>query len=101
MHEYYGKSRAQRVEDVEWIREMTEQGFALLSADHRILVNPLEQEAVSAAGARAFVLPNGNMTGAEQAARFERHRANIDAKASVPGPAGFVVYENYLSRVYP
>lgn len=101
MQEHYGKQRAQRVPDVDWITELAAAGFALLASDHRILVNPVERAAIERAEARVFVLPTGALTAAEMVSRFTRHKRNIERKSELSGAGGYVVYENYVSHVYP
>jgi hypothetical protein len=100
MQEHYGRP-AERLDDVTWIMEMTERGFVLFASDHRILRNPLEQRAIEACRARVFVLPLGSLTGAEMVDRFTRHKALIESKCLNQGPAGYVVYPTYVSRVFP
>jgi len=101
MHEHYGKTRAQSVDDTTWITELTELGFALLTADARIVSNLIEAKAIEASKARVFIIPKGNMTSAEMAARYIAHRSAIDAHAAGIGPVAFAVYARSLSRVFP
>lgn len=101
MSEHYGKAYAQRVPDVVWIRELSAQGYALMTADHRTLVRPQERDGILAAGAIMFALPTGDLTGDQQADRFLRHASRIHSEAAAPGPAGFVVYDRVISRVLP
>lgn len=101
MHEHYGKGRAQNVDDVTWISELTQLGFALLTADTRIVRNSIETQAIFEARAIVFILPQGDMTSEQMAARFDSHRVAIDDKAQRPGPAGFVVFPGNVSLVFP
>ena len=101
MHEHYGKARAQTVDDVTWITELTSEGFALMTADARIVRNIIEATAIMEARAVVFMLPKGDMTSDEMAQRFDAHRATIDAKVERGGPAGYAVYERIVSEVFP
>jgi hypothetical protein len=101
MHEHYGKARAQIVDDVTWIAELTSQGFALLTSDARIVRNTIEANAITMARAVVFMIPKGDMTSDEMAQRFDVHRATIDAKVERGGPAGYAVYERVVSQVFP
>jgi hypothetical protein len=101
MRERYGNAVAQRLDDVTWITEMSAEGFVLLTADSRIVRNELEAVAILEANAVVFMLPTGNLTGEEMAARFLHHQDAIEREATSSGPAGFAVYANRLSRVFP
>lgn len=101
MHEHYGKARAQIVDDVTWITEMTGLGFTLLTSDARIVSNIIEARAIEAAGAVVFILPKGDMTSDQMAQRFDSQRAAIDARAAGPAPAAYAVYARTLSQVFP
>lgn len=101
MHEHYGKARAQTVDDVTWISEMAQLGFALLTADTRIVSNSNETHAITAAGAVVFILPKGDMTSEQMAERFNSHRAAIDDWAQKPGPAAYAAFPKNISLVFP
>lgn len=101
MHEHYGKGRAQTVDDVTWISELTQLGFALLTADTRIIRNSIETQAISEARAIVFILPTGDMTAEQMAERFDSHRAAIDDRAQKPGPAAYALFPGNVSLVFP
>jgi hypothetical protein len=101
MHEHYGRTRAQSVDDVTWITELAGLGCPLLTADARIVSNIIEARAIDDSAAVVFILPKGDMTAEEMATRFDRHRAAIDLRAERPGPAAFAVYPSALSQVHP
>ncbi len=100
MREFYGSS-GDHMPDVQWVAEQAALGHIMLSADGMILRNPVERAAVADSGGRVFVLPTGQLRGTDQGERFARHQDAIYARAAEPGPGGFVVYENRLSRVLP
>lgn len=101
MHEHYGKSLAQTVDDVTWITDMTRLGHSLLTADTRIVKNFIEARAIEEAGAIVFILPKGNMTSEEMAERYEAHRLGIDERSLASRPAAYVVYPHVISQVLP
>jgi hypothetical protein len=101
MHEHYGKARAQTVDDVTWIREMSAKGFAVMTSDARIVRNLIEAKAITDARAVVFILPKGDMTSDQMAERYDSHRAAIDERAGLPGPAAFAVYQRIVSQVFP
>lgn len=101
MHEHYGRVRAQTVDDVTWIAEMTAQGHSLLTADARIVRNILEARAIEEAGAVVFILPKGDMTAEQMAERYDSNRDAIDERAFGVRPAAYAVYARTVSRVFP
>lgn len=54
--------------DEEWLPEVGRRGWLILTKDDRIGRRPVEREALMQSGARAFILPSGNMSGEERAA---------------------------------
>lgn len=101
MHEHYGKGRAQTVDDMTWITEMTQLGFALLTSGARIVTNLLEARAIADAGAIVFILPKRDMTSGQMATRYDSRRASIDERARQPGPAAYAVYPRNISLAFP
>lgn len=53
--------------DEEWLPEVGQRGWLILTKDDRIRRRPVEREALMQSGARAFILPSGNMSGEEMA----------------------------------
>jgi len=87
MRERYGSVTAQQLADVDWIRDATELGEVLLTADKAIAKRPLEARAVISVGARVFALGTSQLTGAAKAARFvENQRAIFRRAEHEPGP---------------
>lgn len=82
MRERYGATTAERLADVDWIRDATESGEVLLAADKRIAKKPAEAQAIVKAKARVFALANGRITGPEKAARFLENERAIFRRAS-------------------
>lgn len=99
MRDVYGRAVSEPLADEVWISEMTREGFALLTADHRISRNVLLAKAVFEAAAVMFMLPTGALTGQQQAKRYIRNGERIHVLASRPGPAVFAVYERIVSAV--
>jgi hypothetical protein len=87
MRERYGSVTAERLADIDWIRDATRAGEVLLTGDKAIAKRPLEARAVVTAGGRVFALGNSQLTGSEKALRFLDHQAKIFRRASLtPGP---------------
>ncbi|MCY4388977.1 MAG: hypothetical protein OXC18_17940 [Desulfurellaceae bacterium] len=53
--------------DEEWLPEVGRRGWLILTKDDRIRRRPAEREALMQSGARAFILPSGNMSGEDMA----------------------------------
>ena len=62
----------QDVEDSEWIREVSDRGWIILTKDKRIGRNAIERRALEESKAAAFVLTATGVTGEEQAEAFAR-----------------------------
>lgn len=56
--------------DVEWLREVGQRGWIVLTKDEKIRRRTYERTALMQAGVRAFVLVAGNLSGQEMAAVF-------------------------------
>lgn len=54
--------------DEEWLPKVGERGWLILTKDDKIRRRPVERDALLRSGARAFILPSGNMSGKEMAA---------------------------------
>lgn len=59
-------------DDREWIEDVTKRGWAILTKDKRIKRNRLERMTLEGAGAAAFILTAGDISGADMAAAFVR-----------------------------
>lgn len=92
MRERYGSVSAQSLADIDWIRDATVEGEALLTGDKAIAKRPIEARAVIVTAARVFALGANQLTGAQKAQRFLDHEAAIVRRASAPGP--FVISIN-------
>jgi len=58
--------------DEEWLPEIGELGWLILTKDDKIRRRPVERDALLRSGARAFILPSGNMSGKEMAATITK-----------------------------
>lgn len=58
---------AQTTPDQEWLEEVTQRGWIVLTQDKRIRYRTLERMAVTQAGARLFVIVGGNLRAMEVA----------------------------------
>jgi len=53
--------------DTEWLPEVSQRGWVVITKDWALNSNLLEQRAIAAANARVFILASGNYTGDEMA----------------------------------
>ena len=81
MKSRYGSVDAQRLADIDWIRDAAEAGEVLLTADKAIAKRPLEAQAVIGASARVFALGTSKLTGAQQAERYLEYESAIFRRA--------------------
>lgn len=56
--------------DVEWLQEVSQRGWVVLTKDKKIESRPLEVEAIAHAGAKVFILVSGNLTSQQMAKIF-------------------------------
>lgn len=100
MRERYGSITAQKLADIDWIRDATVEGEALLTGDKAIAKRPLEARTVVAAAARVFALGKNQLTGAQKAQRFLDHENAIFRRASMqPGPYVVSISERGLETL--
>jgi hypothetical protein len=98
-HEVYG-DRDQEVEDVEWLELCGRQGWPALTMDRRIRYRSAEIAAVRRYRVRLFALTSGNLTAADQAQRFIRNAARIEAACEHPGPFMYAVHADRIVRIF-
>lgn len=72
--------------DEEWLPEVGELGWLILTKDDKIRRRPVERDALLRSGARAFVLPSGNMSGSEMAATVVKSLPKIQRFVSKHQP---------------
>ncbi len=99
-HEVYGE-RDQEIEDLEWLERCGRQGWPALTMDQRIRYRPAEIAAVRRYGVKLFALTSGNLTAADQAQRFLRNEARIEAACEQPGPFVYAVHAEWIVRIFP
>lgn len=75
--------------DEEWIPQVAERGWVILTKDKNIRRRAGEREAVVTAQARIITLTSGNMRGADMAALFVGHLAEMEGLATTQ-PVPFV-----------
>jgi hypothetical protein len=92
MAEVYGERPGQRKADTAWIPDVTLRGWVIFSKDNA-LCSGEERECIIGCGARVFLLPERQMAGSEQVARFVKHRFRIARRARRAGP--------YIYKLYP
>lgn len=89
------------VADEIWIREVTAEGLVILMKDDRVRRKPAEQSAILDSGARAFVITNAGLTGAQMAELLVTNRHRILQRAGKPGPYIYGVYADRIERLFP
>lgn len=93
---------AQDALDETWIPHVAAQGWVILTKDKNIRRTRGEREAVLLANARVFTLSSGNMRGAEMAALFVQHLANMEHVANgLQPPFVAVVAPDGIYIAYP
>jgi predicted nuclease of predicted toxin-antitoxin system len=86
----------QDARDEEWLAEVGQRGWVVITKDARIRYRQTELAAVVAGGVKAFVLTRGDLSGAEMAAILERalprmarfsnrHQAPFIARIAISG----------------
>ena len=99
MDERYGAQESQRIGDIQWIEEATENGDVLLSKDLRIAKNPLEAAVVDRVSARAFGLARRDVNGATMTRYFLGNEAAILQMARrASGPYVVAVHDSSTPR---
>lgn len=96
--ERFGDSRAQRMDDEEWIGEGTSAGFVLIAKDHRVATRPLEARAIYMHDARVVAFARGDLTAEEMGDLCLTHAAAIHRLATVQAPFVFSLTPNGLRR---
>jgi hypothetical protein len=100
MQEYYGAAKAERLEDQEWIADVTNAGMVILTKDANMRFNRLIVTAIVKSRARCFALPRQSLTGAEMADRFiNNRRAILEIATSRAGPYFFHVQHNHVDEM--
>ncbi len=77
MDERYGVRASQRIRDVQWIEDATNNGDVLLCKDLRIARNPLEAAVVDRVSARVFGLKDRNVAGPAMVSNFMGNQGAI------------------------
>lgn len=96
--EEFGDSRAQRMNDEEWIGEGAIAGYFLLAKDHRIAARPLEAHAIYTHDARVVVFARGDLTASQMGDLCLQYGEKIHALSAAPGPFVFSLAAHGLNR---
>lgn len=89
------------VPDEQWLRRAGEEQWVVLTKDDRIRYRQAELAVLASHRVRAFVLPGGNMSAAEQADRLIRNIDRIRRVCRKDGPFVYVVRARSVERVWP
>lgn len=88
--------------DEKWIPDVSARGWVILTKDKNLRRTRGERESVLTANARVFTLHSGNLRGADMAALFVRHLADMEQVASgLAPPFVAVVAPDGIHIVYP
>lgn len=84
-----------------WLRDAGTNGWAVLTKDPNIRRRAEEVAEVERTAVVMFALPRGNLTGAEQVARYMDNWNRIVQACRKPGPRIYSVHPNKLELMYP
>lgn len=73
----------------------------MLAKDRRIRYRPAEIEAIRTHRVKAFVLTSGNLTAAQQIARYLANETRISEACENDGPFVFAVHASRIEKIYP
>lgn len=99
MREHYGEDVGQRVDDVEWLIEIVEQGWVGFCKDSAIKRNEAERRTVVEREARLFVIANANISAAAAARSYLDNLPAIELAAAEPGPFIYSVQSERIVRL--
>lgn len=97
----YGPGAEETVPDTVWLQRAGQESWVVLTKDDAIRRRPLELQALTAHGVRAFCLTNANLTGEQQRQRFVVNVNRMVQRARRPGPWICAVHERQLVQVWP
>ncbi|HEX6254378.1 MAG TPA: hypothetical protein VFZ70_01070 [Euzebyales bacterium] len=100
LFDLYGEHE-QEMPDVEWLSDAGQNGYPILTADKNIRRTAEELAEVERCAVVMFALPNSNMSGSEQVARFMTNWNRILQACRKPGPRIYSVHANRIVQVYP
>lgn len=86
MRDHYGQRDAQFVSDVEWIRDAHENGWAVLTANPKILSTPHEIDLIEELGVRVFCLASAQHNRETRGLVVGRHLLTIQRRWVRNGP---------------
>lgn len=90
--EKFGNSRAEQMQDVEWIQWAGANGYAVLTANPRMLRVPMEREAIVAHGTKVFCIAKPETTKEDKAYLVGRHILSILRKMKSEDPCFWRLY---------
>lgn len=90
--EVFGDSRAQQMQDEEWIEWAAANGYAVLTANPKMLKVPLEREAILKYGTQVFCIAKPETTKEDKAYLMGRHVLSILRKMKTDDPCFWRLY---------
>jgi PIN like domain len=86
----------ERVDDVTWLTDSAQQGWAVLMKDKNIRRRPAEKAAVQQHAARCFCITRGDLPAQEMARRIITNVAAMATACANSGPFIYAVHETRL-----
>lgn len=99
--EVFGKTAAEHMNDVEWIRYAAARGWIQFTKDQRVRYVPSELRAIKESRAKVFCLASKDLTVEEQVTHFLRNINRIKQRSQRPGPFVDKVYKDRVSKWFP
>jgi len=97
--EFYGVPKDETVEDITWLADAGNRGWAVFMKDARIRFNSAEQAAVMAHGVQCFCLARGGIRAEEMAGRFLMNLPAITAACGTPGSFIYAVHAGRIEKM--
>jgi predicted nuclease of predicted toxin-antitoxin system len=96
--EVHGDHFAPETPDIEWLREVSQRGWAVLTKDKAISKNQLELMAIAEARAKVFMFASGNLSRAEMSLICVNAVEQME-KFAIGNPAPFIAKIYKSSKV--
>lgn len=100
LEDVYGRAGAEQAPDVQWIEDAARHGYAVFTANPRILSVKLEREAIEAHGTKVFCIAKPDGTRETRAYIYGRHILSIMRRMKKPGPCFWRLYAGQRPTSY-
>lgn len=92
LEDVYGRKGAEQAPDTQWIEDAATHGYAVFTANPRILQVKHEREAIETHGTKVFCIAKPNGTRETRAYIYGRHILSILRRMKKPGPCFWRLY---------